>query len=170
MNITKSICIVLGISLLTSLNSCTWWGHKKEAVKFVLVNVLDKKYFDDCRIVDDNEVLSVNVPMEELESYALDPQHGWDKEMTQIVLYCGNYKCTASGESARMLLDLGFKHVWAYEGGTAEWKQRGFPVEGPCQSSFLNDYQIPEGYAPHTGIPVISADELKKKIEKFASQ
>ncbi len=125
-----------------------------------MVNVLDKKYFDDCRIAG-----SVNVVWDDLEKYAQD---NWDKDTTQIISYCANYKCLASGESAVMLKNLGFKNVWAYEGGTAEWKHLGYLIEGPCTiSGFLSDFEKPEGHEVSPGTPVISAQELKKKFDEF---
>jgi 3-mercaptopyruvate sulfurtransferase SseA len=45
--------------------------------------------------------------------------------------------CTASGAAAKKFLNLGFKSVAAYEGGIAEWHQKGLPVDGPAQESYL---------------------------------
>ena len=166
----KNSFVVLGAALLVTLSSCTWWkstengdqGACAAAASLVIVNVLDKKYYDDCHIAH-----SISVHMEQLEAYALDAANGWDKETTNIVVYCGNYKCSASGESAKMLKGLGFKNVWAYEGGIAEWKQLGYPVEGTCSaevSGFLGDYQKPEGYTPDEQV-VITAEQLQEKLK-----
>lgn len=149
------------MGLLPIFGTSCRWGAKEPTEELVLVNVLDKKFFDDSRIVG-----SINVPMDQLEDYA----NKWDKEKTNIVVYCANYKCTASGESAKMLKGLGFKNVWAYEGGTAEWKHRGYPIEGPATQGYLEDYQKPEGYKAEVDVPVIEADELKAKIEEFSSK
>lgn len=158
--ILGSKLLTVGVAALTLLSSCRWFAPIKEAVPFAVINVLDKKYFDDCRIAG-----SVNVSMDDIEQYAQDH---FDKETTQVVTYCANYKCLASGESAVMLKDLGFKNVWAYEGGTAEWKQLGYPIEGPCVASgFLSDYEQPEGHEVSPGTPVITAQELKKKFDEF---
>jgi len=153
--------LTVSLAALTLLSSCRWFlPTKKEAPAFVMVNVLDKKYFDDCRIAG-----SINLSMEDIEQYALD---NWDKQNTQVVTYCGNYKCLASGESAVMLNKLGFANVWAYEGGTAEWKQLGYPIDGPCVASgFLSDYEKPEGDEVSSEVPVITAQELKKKFDEF---
>ena len=68
---------------------------------------------------------SINVPFEEVETFAKDLDR--DAEM---VVYCANYMCTASGAAAQKLKEMGFENVWAYEGGTAEWYQMGLKAEG----------------------------------------
>ena len=163
--IKKSSLILSSLCFLSLLGTSCRMGQKKEVVKegLVLVNVLAKEYFDDCRIAG-----SINLSMDELKDYATK---NWDKNLTHIVVYCGNYMCTASGDSAKMLIkeDLGFKNVWAYEGGSAEWKHKGYPVEGPCQQGYLNTYEQ-GGHEVDPDTPVITADELKAKIEKFSSK
>lgn len=176
MNIQKNAMAVLASALLVTLSSCSWFKSNEKtestvSVPFVVVNVLDKKYYDDCHIVSPS-IASINVPMEQLQEYALDVTHGWNKDTTTIIVYCGNYKCLASGESAKMLKELGFKNVWAYEGGIAEWKYLGYPVEGTCGtdvSGFLSDYQKPEGYSPDEQI-AITVEQLQEKIKAFSPQ
>lgn len=152
--------LVMACSMVFS--SCTNQEQEsnKEKPKFVIVNVLDKEAFDDCHIKG-----SINVPFIELKDFALK---NWDKETTEIVLHCSNYLCTASGDGYRMLTNLGFEHVWAFEGGTAEAKQYGIPVVGPCVESYLLRYEKPEMYNEKKSVKVISVEDLKKKIEEFA--
>lgn len=153
--IKNSFFVCLGIGLL-GMVGCK---ATKEVSQLVVVNVLDKEFYDDCHIKG-----SINVPFMELEEYA---EKNWNKEETHIVLYCGNYKCTASGYGARMLRDQGYKNVWAYEGGSAEWIQKGFPVVGPCKESYLQDYEAPEeasrNMKEETDV-VVTAEELHKKM------
>jgi len=135
---------------------------KKETPDFVVVNVLEEEFYRDCHIRGD-----INVSFMELENYA---EEHWDKDRTQIVLYCGNYKCTASGFGAKMLRKKGFKYVWAYEGGTAEWIQKGLPVEGPCKEAYLQDYKLPEETLKKMQEEheiIITAEELYKKMVEF---
>ncbi len=167
--IQRSRLILFSLCLLSLFGTSCRWGEKAMPQKeeLFLVNVLDKKFYEDCTIVDKNRVAkSINVTMDDLETYA---QNNWDKKLSHIVVFCANYKCTASGESAKMLKDQGFKNVWAFEGGTAEWKHLGYPVSGPCTQGYLNDYEKPEGDEPEADVPVITAQELKAKIEKFSS-
>lgn len=150
-----NLVIMLGLSSC----SCEHAVSQKNSPKFVIVNVLDKEVFDDCHIKG-----SIQVPFMELDKYAL--QH-WNKETTEIVVHCSNYACTASGLGYKMLTHLGFKHVWAYEGGTAEAKNVGIPVEGACNQSYLQQYQKPESYVENEMIHTISVENLKKKIEEY---
>lgn len=118
--------IVAVVLLLMYKGNIPFLTQKKTGL--VVINVLDKQWYDDCHIKG-----SINVPLEAIETYAqqLDP------EASEIVLYCSNYFCTSSGYACKLLKNKGFKHVWAYEGGTAEWYQLGFPVEGPCEQEYL---------------------------------
>jgi rhodanese-related sulfurtransferase len=149
------------IMMFVGLPSCSCErSAEKTKPRFVIVNVLDKEYFDDCRIKG-----SINIPFENLQQYALEH---WDKEKTEIVVHCSNYSCSASGEGYKMLTKLGFKHVWAFEGGTAEAKAEGIKVEGPCNQAYLLEYKKPETYVHKESVAVISVEDLKKKIEEFA--
>jgi rhodanese-related sulfurtransferase len=161
MQLSRTLWSIFSFAGLFLLPSCDWLGGSK-APKFVIVNVLDKEAFDDCHIKG-----SINVPFMELKKYALDH---WDKDVTEIVVHCSNYSCGASSEGYTMLTKLGFKHVWAFEGGTAEAKQFGIPVVGSCQQVYLQRYEKPEFYVEKKNIAVISVEELKKKIEEFAIQ
>ena len=46
-----------------------------------------------------------------------------------LVFYCANEWCTASHESARLALGLGYKHVFLMPRGIIGWKKAGKPVE-----------------------------------------
>lgn len=152
----------IGFICLLCVLCLTGWTceqKKEEKPRFVIVNVLDKELFEDCNIKG-----SIQVPFTELKEYALNH---WDKEKTEIVIHCSNYACRASGDGCRMLLGLGFKKVWAFEGGTAEAQWAGITMNGPCKESYLADYKKKETHTSPS-VPVISVDELKKKIEEFA--
>lgn len=126
---------------------------KNDSAKLLIVNVLDQELFNDCSIKG-----SINVPFEQLESVA----KGWDRD-TEVVLYCSNYKCTASGLGARMLKDMGFKKVWAYEAGMAEWYQQKLPVKGSCTEAYLAmDNKPIDSF--DTSVDIISTGDLQKKM------
>jgi rhodanese-related sulfurtransferase len=144
------------IGLCLVLSGC-WPGEKKQtdiANKLVVVNVLEPAEHQDAHIVG-----SINVPLENLEKVSQD----WPKD-TKIVIYCGNYMCTASAYAAKMLAGLGFKDVLAYEGGVAEWKQKGFPVEGPAQAGYLAT--VGQKASDHRDVRVIEAEALKEEIDR----
>lgn len=124
-----------------------------------VINVLDKEFHDKCHIQS-----SINVPLENIEKYA---QKNINKNDV-IVVYCGNYMCTASGESARSLQKLGFKQVYAYEGGTAEWAHY-YPdkVVGECTAGYLKKWEKPKGHEEAEDIKIISTDDLLKMMKEF---
>ncbi len=177
--IKKTISLVLLVLVLGGLPGC--FDHAKEnqkesadnanagkvqSVPFALVNILDKGIYDTCHIKG-----SINVPYEDLKDYA---EHNWDKDMTKIVVYCANYRCAASIEAAQLLVkDLGFKkeNVWAYEGGAASARHDGLAMEGTdCKTpAYLNDVpQVENKASEQEGIQLISSDNLKEMLEKFA--
>jgi len=119
---------------------------------FLVVNVLSASLYDDCHIKG-----SISVPFEELDSFidTLDTD-------AQVVFYCSNYMCTSSGYAAKKLREKGFKYVWAYEGGAAEWYQMGLPVEGPCTQAYLQKKIEPS--TQKNDIFVISVQGLMRKM------
>lgn len=159
----KLCLLMLSFACLSAFGPCDQMKKNGEKTGMVVVNVLDKEYYDRCKVKG-----SINVPMEDLEKYAQD---NWTKD-THIVVYCANYMCTASSEGARMLKKLGFEHVWAYEGGTAEMKHM-YPeyVVGVCTDAYLDQYKKPEaaeGQAEEAAdIEIISTDDLIKKMKEF---
>ena len=142
--------------LVLTLSSCFWGNPASQKAKgLVLVNVLDKEHFDDCSIKG-----SINIPFEKVEQ---DAPVLIDKD-SEVVVYCSNYMCGASSAARDQLINMGFKKVYAYEGGTAEWFQKGYPVQGPSKKSYLIiKMQAPE---KKEAVGVISAEDLKKKLEE----
>ncbi len=159
MMVPNKVTLAVILVGLATLSACNWFGGSTEhghGSSVVLINVLDKEFFDDCHIAG-----SVNVPLEQLEEYA---KKNVDKD-AHVIIYCANYKCLASAEGAKMLREIGFNNVWAFEGGTAEWKKMGYPVTGPCQQAYLADFERPQDLPAAENVPVISAEELKQKID-----
>lgn len=99
----------------------------EESSSLMVLNVLSKDSFDDCHINN-----SLSVPLDTLEGAAKN----WKKDQ-EIVVYCASYTCHASKEAYKKLRTLGFTNVKAYEGGTKEWKAKGFDVNGPCNADYL---------------------------------
>jgi rhodanese-related sulfurtransferase len=46
-----------------------------------------------------------------------------------IVTYSEDINCPAKMIAAQTLTDLGYSHVFAYDGSWKEWKESGYPVE-----------------------------------------
>ncbi len=127
--------------------------------KIMVVNVLDKVDYDDARIKG-----SVHVPFEDVEKHAAT----WNKEVP-VVVYCSNYMCMASGAAAEQLTALGFKDVYAYEGGMAEWYQLSknapeYAVEGPAQAEYLS-IVVPKPAHANKKFKNIDAQELQKMMK-----
>lgn len=95
--------------------------------KLLVINVLSSKYYHDCRIRG-----SINVPNDELEEYAKP----LDREVP-IVVYCASYECSASMIGWKILHKMGFKNVWAYEGGMNEWYHAEFSLKGACMKGYI---------------------------------
>jgi rhodanese-related sulfurtransferase len=151
---TSTVFITTVLSLVL-LPGC-FFGDGQKALKtgLIVVNVLDKKQYDDCHIAG-----SINIPFKEIDTFA----NTVDKEKSDIVFYCSNYMCSASGYAADKFAKLGFKQVAAYEGGTAEWYQRGLPTDGPAQESYLK-VQMDKPAHEDGATLLIVADELAQKM------
>lgn len=125
---SRLFLLILGLCSLTILPSCFQKPKEELATQSLyVINVLGAKEFDDCSIIG-----SINVPFEKVAEYAKTlPKNA------EVVIYCSNYMCAASGEAYKIFKNLGFEHVWAYEAGMAEWYQQGLPVKGACASAYL---------------------------------
>lgn len=126
---------------------------KRTEEGLLVVNVLDQKLYDDCHITG-----SIQVSIDQLDSFAdsLNP------EKTDVIFYCSNYMCDASGFAVKKLQKRGFKKVAAYEGGTAEWYQKGLPVQGPSKESYLK-MVVPKPQH-NEDFPIIEMHELAEKM------
>lgn len=122
--------------------------------KLLVINVLAKDTYADCRIKG-----SINVPFDHLATYAKD----LSKDQP-IVVYCASYVCPVSTHAWRELHKLGFKNIWAYEGGITEWRQKKLPTEGSCKLSYLQE--IYEPAQAKQDIKHISAEELHTRMRK----
>ena len=129
-------------------------SEKEQGVK--VINVLDKQFYDDAHIPG-----SVNISIMDVENRA----KSWKKD-TEIVVYCSNYKCTASGMIAKKLKNMGFTKVYAYEAGMAGWKQAGLPVDGPATQKYLTQTNEKFSDRKHADVEEISTQELKALLDK----
>ena len=89
--------------------------------EFVLVDALSQEHYASSHLPG-----AVNLPYEFVdEAEKLLP----DKS-AEIVVYCMNVGCEASGLEARELLELGYGNVRHYAAGKQDWIRAGLPVEG----------------------------------------
>jgi rhodanese-related sulfurtransferase len=143
------------LATLLLLPGC-FGGSSKEESGLKVVNVLDKKLYDDAHIPG-----SINIDYMEVEKRA----DKWAKA-TEIVVYCSNYKCTASGAMAKRLKKMGFAKVFAYEAGMAGWKQAGLPVVGPAKEKYLDAPNEKFSDRKDADIEDISTEDLKTLLDK----
>lgn len=122
-----------------------------------VINVLDNKSYTDCRIQN-----SINIHLDQLEQEVKE----WNRKKP-LVVYCANYLCPMSRLAWQKLNRMGFKNVWAYEGGIVEWFQMGFPVQGECKLEYLSK-PTSKPAVPEQGteeIRTIGAAELRKLMK-----
>ena len=144
---------ILAIVFILFLSACSF-GRKKGNSELLVVNVLDQEFYNDCHIKG-----SINVPFEQFEEFAKK----LDKN-THLVVYCSNYQCTASFLGARMLKQMGFKNVWAYEAGMAGWYQEKLPVDGSCKQPYLTMSNKPLVGEKESDVEIITTQDLQQKM------
>jgi rhodanese-related sulfurtransferase len=86
----------------------------------LVVNVLPAERYEIVHIEG-----SVNISLDQLQKVATD----WDHNK-EIVVYCAGADCPMSVKAWLILDRMGFKRVYAYEGGIQEWQRKGYPVAG----------------------------------------
>lgn len=94
-----------------------------------VVNVLGKRFFEDCNIKD-----SINCPLKILVKEVKD----WDRNL-EIISYCAHEECNASEKASIVFICLGFKNVSEYIGGIKEWYTKKYPTCGSCKYDYLLD-------------------------------
>jgi|GEM_PF-501093 len=150
-NLVLVLAVVAGLSLLPGCGESAKAPEKKTGL--VVINVLDKDTYEDCHIAG-----SINVPFESIDSF-IDTI----AKDAEVVFYCSNPMCTASEYAALKFQKAGFAHVSVYEGGTAEWYQKGLPVEGAGTSAYLRqavNHVVGDTHACN----LLSVDELALKM------
>lgn len=125
-----------------------------------LVNVLDKEFYDDCHIPG-----SIQLDMDHVGAFVASANRN-----DTYVVYCANYACTASGMVAKELVEKGFKNVYAYEAGIADWYTHGYPCVGACTETYLKspNQPIESGEQAHS-YKTITTVELKKLLDDVHS-
>ena len=88
---------------------------------FVLVDALGPGHYESSHLPG-----AVSLPYEFVdEAERVLP----DKD-AEIVVYCMNEACEASGEEVRELEEMGYTNVRHYAAGKQDWMRAGLPVEG----------------------------------------
>jgi len=153
----NSIALLLFATLF--LTGCNWFGSTPEKSELIIINVLDAQEYDDCHILG-----SIRIDFDDFEAKML-----LFKKQNHYVVYCADYACMSSGYCAQLLKKAKFEHVWAYEGGIVEWHEKGYPTQGPAQLEYLK-FENEQMTDEPGEVPVITAEELLKKMEDFAPE
>ena len=101
----------------------------ERAQRMKVVNVLSADTYNDCHIRG-----SINVPLSRIKKQAKKWRRG-----ELVVLYCASYTCPASKHAFNILAQMGFSNIYAYEGGTKEWREKGYPTTGLCKLEYLTN-------------------------------
>ena len=84
--------------------------------KYLLLDVLLADTYNQGHIEG-----AINLPVTAINA---ETAAGVASKDSNIVVYCGSFKCTASTTAAQKLSALGYKVV-DYKGGLKEWKEKG---------------------------------------------
>ena len=93
----------------------------KRGDKFVLVEALPEKYYDQAHLPG-----AINLPHDEVDKRAA---HLLPDKAAEIVVYCANTPCQNSAIAAHRLAVLGYTHVREYVEGKQDWIEAGLPTE-----------------------------------------
>ena len=161
--ITLVIIIVYCVKNLLILKNKYFINSNKNLLinsknKFILINVLDKEYFDDIYIEK-----SINIPFSDVTSYLKSIS---DNKKAKLIFYCANYLCESSDEAALIAKKMGFEDVYVYKAGVAEWYQKSqedssYKYFGPAKSEYLKIKMV----NPNFKIKIDEIEEDNK--EKF---
>lgn len=94
----------------------------------ILINVLNQEIYVDCHITG-----SINIPLIQL----LETVASWDKDK-EIIVYCAENSCDASDQAYQLLSEMGFTHIFKYQGGIKEWFKKGYDCTGTCTMKYLH--------------------------------
>lgn len=92
---------------------------------FVLVDALGQQHYERSHLPG-----AVNLPLESVD----DAEQKLPDKDAEIVVYCMNVACAASGEEVRELGEMGYTNVRHYVAGKQDWIEAGLPVESKRKS------------------------------------
>ena len=73
---------------------------------------------------------AINLPLEFVD----EAENVLPKKDAEIIVYCMNTDCEASGEEVRELRQMGYTNVRHYAEGKQDWIRAGLPIEGKHES------------------------------------
>lgn len=88
----------------------------------IVVEVLPAESFHEFHIPG-----AINIPY--TESFKEQVQQIIPDKQQKVVVYCANAQCQASPKAAQAMEELGYRNVFDYEMGKADWKEAHMPIE-----------------------------------------
>jgi rhodanese-related sulfurtransferase len=159
LNLQKLYAVMCVMICSLILTGCWPFGSVQDTKqpKLVIINVLEKPEFEDCHIAG-----SINIPFDQFEDAiaTLNKQNHY-------VIYCADFMCMSSEFCAKLLQDAKFDHVWAYEGGMAQWYQKGYPHQGPAQLEYLSSESEDMSDGQEKEVATMTAEQLFAKMKEF---
>jgi rhodanese-related sulfurtransferase len=92
---------------------------------FVLVDALSQQHYERSHLPG-----AISLPYEFVD----DAERRLPDKDAEIVVYCMNVDCAASGEEVRELSEMGYANVRHYAEGKQDWIQAGLSVESKRKS------------------------------------
>jgi rhodanese-related sulfurtransferase len=129
----------------------------------IVVNVLSEECYKDAHIKG-----SINVCV-------FDEKGTFDAFLKQVdknntyVFYCAVPSCHASHDAVMKAVEAGFKNVYEYKGGIAEWYQKSliddrYKCEGPCLQEWLKNSLDQYVHEDCGDYKIITAEDLLKML------
>ncbi|HSL00050.1 MAG TPA: rhodanese-like domain-containing protein [Rubrobacteraceae bacterium] len=97
------------------------WQKMERGDDFVLVDALSTQHYESSHLPG-----AVNLPLEFVD----EAERVLPDKSAEIIVYCMNSDCAASGEEVRELSEMGYENVRHYASGKQDWIRAGLPVEG----------------------------------------
>jgi rhodanese-related sulfurtransferase len=108
-----------------SLDVLAGWLQSPEPPR--LIDVLSRAHFEHAHLPG-----AESIPRAELHARA-------PREITlddAVVVYCADRRCRESCYAAVILAKLGYRQIYDFEGGLAEWRRQGLPLAGPSRAAW----------------------------------
>ncbi len=97
-----------------------WMNEGRE---FALVEVLAPEAFRAFHLPG-----AINVPVHQ-KGFGAAIERAVPAKDRPVVVYCQDKDCHASPEAAERMEQSGYRQVYDYEAGKADWKEAGLPVQ-----------------------------------------
>ena len=100
--------------------------HKmmEDGASLVLIDARYDKMYKEGHIPS-----AISLPADKVDSESLSKIA--ESMNSKLVFYCADTKCPASRIGAAKAIGAGYKYVYEFAGGYAEWKQHGYDVVVP---------------------------------------